>query len=305
MTQPVLQPVLHSTPRPRDVLREQVSALGIAIRLPAVVAVVLAALATIFVASRLFDAGKPIDFAPELSMLPGIAGLLLPIGVWRGEDRFGAGLLWTLPVDRRHHALTRVCAGWVWLMAAVALFVLWLLAITLISGGNVTAESTISVLPSSVVPEPGTLDPASLESVRWAPRPLLWLVPFTAATGAYLLASAFALGTRHPIRWLVGAVLAFFAFLGFAEATHSRVLLQGGNRVLVALMDGAYGIDALLTARTESLHTEATLSTGERVGVWRGLPDLGQWVKATLLWTGVGLAALWAAASRHRERRRG
>ena len=53
------------------------------------------------------------------------------------------------------------------------------------------------------------------------------------------------------------------------------------------------------------LHTQATLATGRTVTVWRALPDLGQWAAATLLWTGAGLAALWAAASRHRERRRG
>jgi hypothetical protein len=40
------------------------------------------------------------------------------------------------------------------------------------------------------------------------------------------------------------------------------------------------------------------------VMVWRALPDVGQWAAATLLWTGAGLVALWAAASRHREGRR-
>jgi hypothetical protein len=37
--------------------------------------------------------------------------------------------------------------------------------------------------------------------------------------------------------------------------------------------------------------------------VWRALPDLRHWAAATLLWTGAGLMALLAAASRHRERR--
>jgi hypothetical protein len=38
--------------------------------------------------------------------------------------------------------------------------------------------------------------------------------------------------------------------------------------------------------------------------VWRTLPPLAQWAISTFLWLGAGLAALWAAASRHRERRR-
>ena len=38
--------------------------------------------------------------------------------------------------------------------------------------------------------------------------------------------------------------------------------------------------------------------------VWRAVPDIADWRNATLLWTTAGLLALWAAASRHRERRR-
>jgi hypothetical protein len=70
------------------------------------------------------------------------------------------------------------------------------------------------------------------------------------------------------------------------------------------LLDGRYGLDALLTARTESLSTSATLATGGQVRVWSAVPHLADWALATLLWTGAGLLALWAAASRHGERRR-
>jgi hypothetical protein len=38
--------------------------------------------------------------------------------------------------------------------------------------------------------------------------------------------------------------------------------------------------------------------------VWWGVPDLADWRTATVLWTSAGLVAVWAAASRHRERRR-
>jgi hypothetical protein len=299
------QPALHAIPRGRDVLREQIRALALALRLLALGAAVAAGVATLFIAGQYLESRRPIGFWPELSMLPGIAGFLLPIAVWRGEARFGADFFWTLPVDRRQHALAKVCAGWVWLMAAVALFVLWLLALTLATGGNILAEETVRLLPSPTVPPAGAIGPAALRSVRWTPTPLLWLVPFTAATGSYLLASALALGARHPLRWIVGTVLGFFLMLGVAEATSSRWLLQAPVRVLDPLMNGRYGLDALLTARTESLHTEVTLSTRETVTVWRALPDLAHWAAATLLWTGAGLLALWTAASRHGELRRG
>ncbi|HET9451475.1 MAG TPA: hypothetical protein VFO83_11355 [Aggregicoccus sp.] len=294
---------LRATPRMQDVLREQVRAVGLVLRAPALGAAALLALATVLSVRQLLEGAGPFSFHPELSVVPGMAGLLLPLFVWRGEQRFGPGFLWTLPVDRRQHALAKVLAGWVWLMAAVALFFLWLLALTLLSGGNVLAEETLRLLPGAVAGAQG-VDPAALQSLRWTPSPLLWLVPFTAASGAYLLASALMLALRHPLRWLAGGVLAVFLVISVSQAVRAGWLADGLEGLLQTFFTGRYGFDALLTARAESLHTEVTLTTGETVGVWRALPNLGQWALATLLWMGVGLTALWAAASRHRERRR-
>lgn len=289
----MMQPALQPTPRLREVLLEHVRVLGLALRMPAAAAAGLIGLATLFVE------GGAIDFRPERQTLAAVLGLVFPIGVWRGEDRFGPGFLWTFPVDRRRHALTKVFAGWIWLMSAVALFVLWLLALTLFSGGSFLPEETIRVLSSSV-PAPGTFaDPGAVQTVRLTPQPLFWLLPFTAATGAYLLASALALGLRHPLRWIVGTALGLWIVFAAGDAGNVEWLAQLPSR----LFAGPYGIDTLLTARTESGQVRVTLSTGERVRVWRALPHLGQWASATLLWTGVGLVSLWAAASRHRELR--
>jgi hypothetical protein len=297
-------PALHSPPSPRAVLLEQVRAVELVLRRPAAVAAGLIALATLFAFSQFLRDGGAVDFHPELSMLPGIVGLLLPAAVWRGEERFGGGVLWTLPVDRRRHALTKVCAGWVWLMAAVAVFVLWLLALTVLTGGNILAEETLRVLPSLSVPPPGALDASALQLVRSTPHPLLWVVPFTAATGTYLLASAAALGCRHPLRWMAAVIVAFLLVNATGAATGVSWLVYPPDRVVEPLFEGRYGIDALLTARSESLHTEATLASGETIGVWRALPDLCEWASATVLWTSAGAIALWLAASRHREQRR-
>jgi hypothetical protein len=158
-------------------------------------------------------------------------------------------------------------------MGGVALFVLWSLALTLLSGGNIFAEEMLRVLPT-------------IEPVRRAPEPLLWLTPFTSATATYLLASALGLGTRRPLRWIAGSVIGFY------------IVSEVFEPLLEFVFEGPYGLDALLTART------TLLKTGDRVTVWRALPDVGQWAMATLLWTGAGLVSLWAAASRHREGRR-
>jgi hypothetical protein len=298
------QPTLHAAPRIRDVVREQVRAVALALRTPAIAAVSLMTIGTLLTIGEFVSSGGAVDFAPELSMLPGIIGLLFPIGVWKGEDRFGASLLWTLPVDRRSHALAKVCGGWVCLMAAVALFLAWLFVLSLITGGNILGEQVLSVLPSSTVPAPGTLDPAALRAVRYRPQLLLWLVPFTAATGAYLLASAVALGSRHPIRWVIGIFLGALLLSALGSAASVEWLKFGPANFVRFVHEGRFGFDALLTARAESLKTVAVLSNGKTVNVWRDLPDVGEWAIATLAWTSAGCLALWAAVSRHRERRR-
>jgi hypothetical protein len=293
----------HSGPRTRDVLLAQIRALGFAPRGPVLVAIAVVAAATLLVTIGSLKRGEVIRFQPQHQMLPGIAGLLLPMVVWGGQERFGAGFLWTLPVDRWRHALVKVFAGWVWLMGCVALFVLWSLAVTLLSGGNILADETLRVLRSVSISASPTLDPAAAETVRWTPQPLLWLAPFTSATATYLLASALALATPHPLRWIVGIVIGFYIVSGVGEAANAA-WLGSVEPLLESLFEGPYGLDALLTARTTFLNIEATLSTGDRVMVWRALPDVGQWATATLLWTGTGLVALWVAASRHREGRR-
>ena len=186
----------------------------------------------------------------------------------------------------------------------VALFVLWLLALALFSGGNVVRRGNAARAPVLLRTASRIFDPSAVQDVRWTPEPLLWLVPFTAATGTYLFASALALGTRHPLRWIVGTVLGLVLLVVVERGERGDCPINGYSDPLAWLVRGPYGVDALLTARTESLQVAATLSTGETVVVWRALPDLGQWAIATLLWTGAGLVALVAAASRHREPRR-
>lgn len=294
-------------PRPRAVLREQVRATGLALRTPALIAAAAVALLTLWVSLQ--SVGRDVDVSLNAwpTQLPGLVGALLPVAVWARGERFGPGFLWMLPVDRRRHALTKVLAGWVWLMGGVALFVLWLLAVTLATGGRVLPPETLHVTTLQVAAA-GPIDPAALRTVRWAPGPLIWAVPFSAATVTYLLASALALGSRRPLRWVIGTAVAYVLSTAASVAASAQLgvgwLDHAPGRLLELLVDSRYGLDALLTARLESLGTRTTLTTGERVMVWWGVPDLADWRAATLLWTGAGLVALWAAASRHRERRR-
>ena len=298
---------LHGTPTWRSVVMAQLRLVGSALRRPALVAAGLAVPATLL-RIEFGPADGVLNFRPERQeLLFGVLGLLVATGIWFGDERIGSGFLWTLPVDRRSHALSRVFAGWVWLMGIVMLSVLWLLAVSVFTGGSVMAEESLRLISSSArafsFAAGDTLDAGAVQTVQWTPTPILWLVPFAAATGVYLIASAMALGIRQPVRWAGGIVLAVYLLAGLGQAVNANWPATAPGRLLQGVFDGRYGSDALLTARTGSLKTEATLTTGERVVVWRALPDLGDWAAATLLWTGTGLIALLAAASRHRERR--
>jgi hypothetical protein len=263
----------------------------------------IVALATLLITIESLNKGEVIAFHPEHQMLPGILGLLLPIVVWRGEERFGPAssgrFRGPLPARARQSIRRMGMADG----RRRALRALVARAYPP-SGGNILAEETLRVLRSFSFSASRTLDPAAVQTVRWTPEPLLWLAPFTSATATYLLASALGLATRHPLRWIVGSVIGLYIVYGVGDAANAVWLGNVLEPLLESLFEGPYGLDALLTARTTFLNIEAILSTGDRVVVWRALPDVGQWATATLLWTGAGLVTLWAAASRHREGRR-
>lgn len=299
------EPTLHATPHLRDVFRAQFRLVRIMMRWPAIAAAVLLIVPTMIVIRGLFGDGDVVDFHPERLIVPALGGLLLPFALWRGEDVFGSGFLWTLPTDRRAHVLVRVAAGWLWLMAAIAVLVLWLLIVALVTGGNFIGAETLQVIPARFVelmnvfpyPDMGELDNPATETVQWKPHPLLWLTPFTAATGIYLLTSAVMLGMR--LKWRIAVVVGFFALIPVIELIDNDFLLRLPTQLLRPVFLGPYGLDQLITARTEYLK----IGVPDSVSIWRGVPNAGDWTVATLLWMAAGLLAIWLAASRHREER--
>ncbi len=294
-------------PRVRDVLAEHVRAIGFALRIPMWIAAALGTLSTIAFAAQIMNGDMHRNLVTQPSSLPGIVGALLALAVWAREERFGPGFLWTLPVDRSRHALIKVLAGWMWLMGGVVLFTIALLLLTMVGGADLLPVVPMRVLVAPVTTS-GPLDPSLLRTVQWAPGPLIWVIPFISATATYLLVSAFMVGIRYPLRWIGGGI-ALFALSAVVSHTIGRMIGREelGDlpaRAVSQLMQGRFGLEALLTLRTWSLDDRATLTTGERIHTWTALPSLADWRIAALLWTTAGLLALWAAASRHRELRR-
>lgn len=116
------------------------------------------------------------------------------------------------------------------------------------------------------------------------------VLAFAGVTATYLFGSALILGLRYPLRWLFGTVGVFVLLAQLNEALGRTASGQSRMFTSTALLRwviyGPYGIDTFLSSRAfgSAIHDSATL--------------------LVFLWLGAGLLALWAAISRHGERRR-
>jgi len=259
---------LHATPRWREVALEQIRFVGLRLRREALVAAAVVGIVTLIIAVDIARGSAETWFDSDEWIGIAFFSFLFPFAVWRREKRFGPAFLWTLPVDRRHLALTRVLAGWVWLMTALAFFMAWQHVLAILS----------RVAGAEIVPP----------------------IAIIGATAMYLLGSALVLGLRHPLRWLLGTAGVFFLLGTLNEAlgrtTSGQSRMFSSSEVLRWLVYGPYGIDTLLSSgRFHTAMSDATT-------VWRAHPQLA-WATTVILWLLISFAALWAAASRHREQR--
>jgi hypothetical protein len=258
----------HPTPRFRDVVREQIRTVGLSLRIVAIVAAVVIGTVTILMLVDLAAGRAETWFDSEHWIPLTIASSILPFAVWLREKPFGSALLWTLPVDRRRLALSRVFAGWVWLMTALTILMVW--------------EKIM-----------GTL--AGVASTRTLP-----LFSFAATTTTYLLGSALLLSFRYPLRWVFGAggVLLLLPSvvdaLGQTQQGEWRALAWPGVRWAIY---GPYGLQTLLSSSGFFPAVEDAAET------FLTLPGLAQLAITTVVCCGFGLAVLWLAALRHRESR--
>ena len=108
-------------------------------------------------------------------------------------------------------------------------------------------------------------------------------VPFAATFAMYLFGSAVVVGLRHPLRWLAGAAGVIFLMGSLSD------LVTQPNDGEWAYVPGARAFFSM---------------TLRLVAAWLALPEAQQSVLSTLFMVGAGFAALWLAASRHRDRRK-
>jgi hypothetical protein len=294
---------LHPSPTTGAVLKEQTLAVGLALRpLGIGVAVVLVVFGVYGLIDNLYwGLGKPspvIMLPSDLLTYLSLVGVGLPFFIQRGPvTPFRSGLPWTLPVGRARHALLRVTGGWLWLMAAVAVLLLWAVGIPFLSGGELQ-EPRLFLVASFTDPLP--VDPASLPTVLWSIPWWLWLVPFPAATALYLLISALFLATPHPGRWLVGVFLGLLLLAIVVERADLAFMSGFGEPAFQILTEGQHGLTTLITGGTAAVEG-VDLPNGESMSMFVGMPTFGRWAGSAGLWIGAGLAILGLAALRHRD----
>ena len=160
---------LHPAPSIGAVFREQLRTVPLALRWELLIVGAIVGLVTISALVQIFGEGEAIDFHPEGRLGIALVGFLAAVFLWRHQKPFGNPHLWLLPVDRRHGALCKVLAGWVWLMAAIAVFMLWFSALALISGGQIGLDETRYLADPG--PPVAGIDPNSPHASSWKTSP--------------------------------------------------------------------------------------------------------------------------------------
>ena len=281
--------LLHPTPRSGAVLREQLAAVPVAIRKEVVlflVALLAMSLVMLLAWLRATDAGRTMHVGVGLAALLPMAllGLVAPFSLWKGGNPTDRLYPWALPVEGRWNVLLRVLSGWAWLLALVAVYLLWLASLAWITGGHVEVAGAL-------VTEGARVHRLQVPAPAW-----FWVLPFTAATVTYLLGSALLVGTRHPVQ-VLGAVLLgyFFLAVGLGAAGQLDAVV-----VVKRVIDGRFGLQAALTGTVVRAYA-VTRPGGEVVHSQMPAMDLEAWLGATALWLALGVAAFALAVRRPPE----
>lgn len=235
---------LHTPPRWHAIAYEQVRAIGLQLRVTGVLLLVpllfYGALALNearrTLASNLSHAGHAtVNFAytPEVSVAVAFLALFLPVQIWNDESPARRSYHWSMPISRTKHALTKLLAGWMWLIASTALWLLFVLAI------DAVTQRTVGITSSHRVVVGG-----------WA-----LVVPFTAVTIAYLLGSAAAIGARSPLVWIAGVPMIYLGaslvvgFAGYVDAARAALSAFSGLYGASAAMAGQVRVDGALNVQ--------------------------------------------------------
>ena len=277
-------------------LIEQVRSVGMSLRKEAILLGLLLLALSVVGLYEAWSHAAGLNGEPELLLTTLPVAFIFPFAVWKGEKIFDDAFLWTFPVSRHRIALAKVAAGAVWCLAGILAVLLWILLITLVTGG------TFGISETRLIGH-GNQDLPEFAQVAWQTPLWMWLVPFASGLILYLLGSAAVLGLRHPVRLFAGAAFGWAMLAGLLSAAPSGVLKDGLSAAQNALLYGPFGLDPALTAGAFGLSAQIISPTGQPIAIWRDLPSVEQWGAAMLLWMTLTAVALSLGLWRHWEPR--
>jgi hypothetical protein len=292
---------------------EEIRAVGLSLRWAFIgVAVLLSGLGVFLTGLSLYAEAHGsraiFPFIPDILTVGTLVALAAPLAVWRSEAPEKRTYLWSLPLSRKGAHLPRLLAGWVWVMVATAIYILWVWAVALLTHGPVWEVKMAAR---------GSFPGYSYGYDWW-----LLLVPFTSATVFYALGSIFAVTMNYPLRWAAGFWLILFLFLFVDEIAKDRRMEEmqaagmTAEEIYAAVQQGTL-LAKLLTP--ENPWGMFNVVDPIPRGVESVLPDRGpdvdplrrvlpvvhgnlaHWLTATALWGGLCLIAAYLAAARFRE----
>ena len=282
---------------------EEIRAVGISLRWAFIgIAVLLSGLGAFFTLLSV-DAeargGRAIfPFIPDILTVGTLLALAVPLAVWRSETPEKRTYLWSLPLSRKGAHLPKLLAGWVWVMVATAIYILWVWAVALLTNGPVWEVQMAAR---------GSFPGYSYGYDWW-----LLLVPFASATVLYALGSIFVVAMNYPLRWAAGFWLVLVLFLFVDEIAKDRRMEEmqaagmTAEEIYPAVQQGTL-LAKLLTPEKPwgmfnvvdpSVRVEEPIQ-GEMRPVEHG--RLTHWLTATALWGGLTLIALYIASAAFRE----
>ncbi|HEX6965457.1 MAG TPA: hypothetical protein VF166_06635 [Gemmatimonadaceae bacterium] len=253
---------LHPAPRWKTVAKEQISAVGVALRTESILFLcalgLIAVLAIINAVRAIGHVHNQSDFGfgPAGTIPITLVGFVLPFSVWRSEDPARRSYHWAMPAARAPHTLTKTAAGWLWLMAAVVTYLVFIVVL-----GQVVAHIDGYGGPQHHVP-------------AWQ-----WVLPFTSATIAYLLGSTTVIASDHPWRWIMGVIVAYAVTL----MVFNELGWDGATRAWDGIVNGYHGLRAAIFGDVRVRHEGASAA---------------RWISATAIWGALGALMLAGALLR-------
>ena len=255
---------LHQTPDGAVVLRQQLRAVGSSMRRAGLVllglAVVLfiATLVAALQAAAHSNRPQGFEFDPAMMLPVFLLGLVAAVGTWQREEPSRRGYHLAMPAPAVEHTATRVFAGWVWCMAAVAgsWVVLWALG--------------------------GTVAMIGKGEFRMGLTTWLFLAPFAAASMTYLLASIILIASERPGMWIVSLPTGVAILFSLPDAYHATA----GIRLVHRILDSPFSpvIPMWPVFRTISADHHGWIVNWQRG------------VAGTAAWIAIGLIGVWLAA---------